>query len=66
MREGVLLSASSTILGNVEIGRNAKIAAGSVVLENVKEGSTVAGVPAKVVSKSDGLIPADEIDHSIK
>ena len=66
VREGVLLSASSTILGNVEIGRNAKIAAGSVVLEDVKEGSTVAGVPAKEVGKSDGLIPADEIDHSIK
>ena len=66
VREGVLLSASSTILGNVEIGRNAKIAAGSVVLEDVKEGSTVAGVPAKEVGKADGLIPADEIDHSIK
>ena len=33
--EGVLLSASSTVLGNVKVGRNAKIAAGSVVLEDV-------------------------------
>ena len=50
--EGVLLSASSTVLGNVQIGRNAKIAAGSVVLEDVKEGTTVAGVPAKEVSQA--------------
>ena len=63
VREGVLLSASSTVLGNVEIGKNAKIAAGSVVLDNVREGTTVAGVPAKEVGQSAETIPADEIDH---
>ena len=66
VREGVLLSAASTVLGNVEIGRNAKIAAGSVVLEDVREGTTVAGVPAREVGQEQGTIPADEIDHSIK
>ena len=64
--EGVLLSASSTVLGNVQIGRNAKIAAGSVVLEDVKEGTTVAGVPAKEVSQAVDNIPADDIDHLIE
>ena len=64
--EGVLLSASSTVLGNVEIGRNAKIAAGSVVLEDVKEGTTVAGVPAKEVSQAVDNVPADDIDHLIE
>jgi serine O-acetyltransferase len=52
VREGVLLSAAVTILGNVEIGKNAKVAAGSVVLSDVKEGTTVAGVPAEEVGKS--------------
>jgi len=66
VREGVLLSASSTILGNVEIGKNAKIAAGSVVLSDVREGTTVAGVPAKEVSKAEGHVPADEVDHLIE
>ena len=66
VREGVLLSASSTVLGRVEIGRNAKIAAGSVVLDNVREGATVAGVPAKEVGQTINSIPADEIDHLIK
>ena len=64
--EGVLLSASSTVLGNVKIGRNAKIAAGSVVLEDVKEGTTVAGVPAKEVSQAVDNVPADDIDHLIE
>lgn len=66
VREGVLLSASSTVLGKVEIGRNAKIAAGSVVLDNVREGATVAGVPAKEVGQTINSVPADEIDHLIK
>ncbi len=66
VREGVLLSASSTVLGRVEIGRNAKIAAGSVVLDNVREGATVAGVPAKEVGQTINSVPADEIDHLIK
>ena len=66
VREGVLLSASSTILGNVEIGKNAKIAAGSVVLSDVREGTTVAGVPAKEVNQVSGHVPADEIDHLIE
>ena len=66
VKEGVLLSASSTVLGNVQIGRNAKIAAGSVVLENVREGATVAGVPAKEVGQAADSVPADEIDHLIE
>jgi len=66
VKEGVLLSASSTVLGRVEIGRNAKIAAGSVVLDNVREGATVAGVPAKEVGQTINSVPADEIDHLIK
>ena len=66
VREGVLLSASSTVLGNVEIGKNAKVAAGSVVLNDVKEYTTVAGVPAKKVKEVSDAIPAREVDHGIE
>ena len=66
VREGVLLSASSTVLGNVEIGKNAKVAAGSVVLNDVKEYTTVAGVPAKKVKEVSDEIPAREVDHGIE
>ena len=66
VREGVLLSASSTVLGNVEIGKNAKVAAGSVVLKDVKEHTTVAGVPAKEVGEAGTERPAYDVDHLIE
>ena len=66
VREGVLLSAASTVLGNVEIGKNAKVAAGSVVLKDVKEHTTVAGVPAKEVGEAGTKRPAHDVDHMIE
>jgi serine O-acetyltransferase len=52
IRKGVHLGAGSTVLGPIEVGAGAQVAAGSVVLENVPAGVTVAGIPAKVVSKT--------------
>lgn len=49
VREGVLVGAGAKILGNIEIGRGSKVGANSVVLKNVPEHVTVAGVPAKIV-----------------
>ncbi|MCH2264515.1 MAG: serine O-acetyltransferase [SAR86 cluster bacterium] len=66
VREGVLLSAGAKVLGNVEVGKNAKVAAGSVVLSDVKEGTTVAGIPAIEVGKSGQKSPAYEVDHKIE
>lgn len=51
VRTGARLGACATILGNIEIGAGAQVAANSVVLENVAAGVTVAGIPAKVVGK---------------
>ncbi len=66
VRDGVLLAVGAKVLGNIEIGRFAKVGAGSVVLKNVPPGATVAGVPAKVVgwSTSDQA-PAVEMDMSL-
>ena len=49
IKSGVSIFASSTILGNIVIGKNAKIAAGSLVLKDVNEDVTVAGIPAKEI-----------------
>ena len=57
IRRGALISVGSKVLGNIEVGENAKVAAGSVVLKPVKPGCTVAGVPAKVVGKCAGEVP---------
>ena len=47
IKSGVSIFASSTILGNITIGKNAKVAAGSLVLKDVEAETTVAGIPAK-------------------
>lgn len=65
IREGVMIGAHSTILGNIEIGKGAKIGAGSVVLEPVPEHTTVAGVPAKVVGCPDCEKPALNMNQDI-
>jgi len=49
IKSGVSIYASSTILGNITIGKNSKVAAGSLVLKNVPSNVTVAGIPAKEI-----------------
>ncbi|HZP21480.1 MAG TPA: serine O-acetyltransferase [Bauldia sp.] len=58
IRHGVLIGAGAKILGNIEIGRCAKVAAGSVVLHPVPPNTTVAGVPARVI----GVKPARDAE----
>ena len=50
IKSGVSIYASSTILGNITIGKNSVVAAGSLVLKDVNSDTTVAGVPAKVLN----------------
>ena len=49
VRRGVLLSAGAKILGNIEIGENAKVGAGSVVTKNLSSNQKFAGSPAKKI-----------------
>ena len=51
----VFLGTGATILGNIKIGSGSVIAAGSLVLNEVPEGVTVAGVPAKVVGTAQPI-----------
>ena len=62
MRRGVLIGAGAKILGNIEIGVGAKVAAGSVVLRDVPPHTTVAGIPARVVGRCTVAEPALEMD----
>jgi serine O-acetyltransferase len=48
----VLIGAGAKVLGNITVGCCSRIAAGSVVLEDVPPAMTVAGVPAKVVGSA--------------
>ena len=63
IRRGVLIGAGAKILGNIEVGECARVAAGSVVLQPVPRGATVAGVPAKVVGSAGCAEPARQMDQ---
>jgi len=65
IRRGVLLAAGCKVIGNIEVGAGAKVGAGSVVLEDVPPGVTVAGVPARVVGRYQGKVAAHEMDQSL-
>jgi serine O-acetyltransferase len=58
VRKGAVVGAGAKVLGNIEIGAYARIAAGSVVLKPVEPHATVAGIPAKVIKTSDSAEPA--------
>ncbi len=49
------IGANSTILPGVEIGENALVGAGSVVVANVPAGAVVAGNPARVIKNVEDL-----------
>jgi serine O-acetyltransferase len=51
IRKGVVIGAGAKVLGNIEIGENAKIGANSVVVKPVPECSTAIGIPAHVIQK---------------
>ena len=63
IRYGVMIGAGAKILGNIEVGHCARIAAGSVVIKPVPNNVTVAGVPAKVVGQAGCPEPARTMDQ---
>jgi len=63
IRQGVLIGAGATVLGNIEIGHCSKIAAGSMVLTAVPHNKTVAGVPARIVGETGCAEPSRAMDQ---
>jgi serine O-acetyltransferase len=63
IRHGVLIGAGAKVLGNIEVGQCARIAAGSVVLQAVPHHKTVAGVPARVVGEAGCAEPGRTMDQ---
>lgn len=63
--DGVLIGAGAKVLGNIKVGHCSRIAAGSVVLQEVPPCTTVAGVPAKVVGEAGCEQPAVSMNQDI-
>ncbi len=65
IQRGVLISVGAKVLGNIEVGEGARVAAGSLVVDPVAPHSTVAGVPARVVGGPMASMPALDMDQQV-
>jgi serine O-acetyltransferase len=65
IRRGVMIGAGAKILGNIEVGHCSRIAAGSVVIKNVPNNVTVAGIPARVVGAAGCPEPSRAMDQML-
>lgn len=65
IESNVMISAGAKVLGSFTVGENSKIGAGSVVLKEVPQNSTVVGIPGKVVKNNNIKIPCKELDQSL-
>jgi serine O-acetyltransferase len=66
IRSGVMIGAGAKVLGNIEVGSCARVAAGSVVLQDVPPNVSVAGVPARIIGVAPCVNPAQDMDQMIK
>jgi len=65
IKNNVVIGAGSTLLGPITIGEHARVGAGSVVINDVPEHSTVVGVPGRVVlSPQTTQISGVDLDHN--
>ena len=61
IESGVMIGAGAKVLGPITVGKNAKIAAGAVVVKDIEPNCTVVGVPGAVV-RIDGE-RVDDLDQ---
>ncbi len=61
----VVVGAGAILLGPIEVGENARIGAGSVVIKDVPDNATVVGVPGRViVGKPPKKVSGVDLDHN--
>jgi serine O-acetyltransferase len=63
--DGVFVGNNANVLGNITIGENSRVGAGSVVLADVPPNSTVVGVPAHIVYRNGQRVLITD-PHDIK
>ncbi len=65
IENNVMISAGAKVLGSFTVGAGSKIGAGSVVLQEVPPGSTVVGVPGRVVRRNSQKLPQEELNQNL-
>lgn len=63
--DGVFIGNNANVLGNITVGQNSRVGAGSVVLSSVPPNSTVVGVPAHIVYRNGERVLITD-PHDIK
>lgn len=62
IKDHCVLGAGSQILGNIIVGEGSRVGSNSVVVKEVPKGSTVVGVPGRIVARS-GVTEGQELEH---
>lgn len=64
LRNHIVVGAGAKVLGNIELGNNVKVGAGSVVVKAVPDNCTVVGIPAEIVKRKGERLPEGVLDHA--
>jgi serine O-acetyltransferase len=64
IEDNVLIATGAKVLGSITIGEGSNVGAGSVVLKDVPENSTVVGIPGRIV-KQNGKRISQKLDHNM-
>ena len=64
--DGVYIGARATLVGKIKIGNGAKIAANTLVINNVPAGATVMGVPGRIVMRAKVPQPTSAEENTKK
>jgi serine O-acetyltransferase len=62
--DGVVVGVGAAVLGDILIGENAHVGAGSVVVKDVPANATVVGIPGRIVSKDGKTEPPPEASET--
>lgn len=62
IKDNALIATGAKVLGSITVGESSKIGAGSVVLRDVPDHSTVVGIPGRVVIQNGERVRKD-LDH---
>ena len=66
--EGAMIGAGAQVLGDITVGKKAKVGSNSVVTNDIPDGATALGIPARVIGGDDkargyGMPSRDEMEQ---